>query len=252
MTSTNLEFGRLSLPHRTIRVVLLLLPVWILGVGELSQFAWKNTVPGPLERTGLVKGRDFVQFYAGGKSRSARVAGLSCTMFVRSKHAVAAVVPAAEGSYRRPRTHRRLQCSSARGPGSRTLVPDGCGLSCQRLPTCTGAASSFTALRSCRGYRTYWPGSPRSAAQRPAMAPDNRSAVSRRGAVLGVWSTAAFTKRRLSALRRLPRSSRLQAAAVAWRGTCTDGRGNMDHARSGYCSPRPAILVLRRCSSSAL
>ena len=66
MTSTDLVIGRFGLSHRTVRVILLILPVWVLGAGELSQFAMKNTLAGPFERTGSVKGRDFVQFYVAG------------------------------------------------------------------------------------------------------------------------------------------------------------------------------------------
>jgi hypothetical protein len=87
---------RAALPHQTIRIALLLLPVWILGAGELSQFVWKNAVPGPLERTGMVKGRDFVQFYvAGSLARDGRWAELYDVIAL--KQAVTEIVPPGQG-----------------------------------------------------------------------------------------------------------------------------------------------------------
>lgn len=89
-----LETHRLS--HQTIRLILVLLPIWVLGAGELTQFASKNTLPGPLERTGLVKGRDFVQFYvAGSLAREGRWVEIYDISAL--KEAVAQTVPPARG-----------------------------------------------------------------------------------------------------------------------------------------------------------
>ena len=101
MRTHHLALGRRRIPHRTIRVCLLLLPVWILGAGEFQRLAANNMTEGVLERNGFVKGRDFVQFYvAGSLARDGRwreiydVEGL--------KAAVARIVPEAAGDVPAP------------------------------------------------------------------------------------------------------------------------------------------------------
>jgi alpha-1,2-mannosyltransferase len=96
MNSDDVRFGPYRLRRETIRLILCLLPVWVLSAGELAQFAWKNAVPGPFERSGLVKGRDFVQFYvAGSLARQERWAQIYDASAL--KQAVDETVPAAAG-----------------------------------------------------------------------------------------------------------------------------------------------------------
>lgn len=80
---------------------MLLLPIWLVGSGELGRFVWLNTTPGAYERNGLVKGRDFVQFYVAGTL--AREGGWDALYDVRElERAVARVVPAASGDIPAP------------------------------------------------------------------------------------------------------------------------------------------------------
>lgn len=78
-----------------------LLPVWLLGAGEFGRFGWNSASPGPYERSGSVKGRDFVQFYvAGTLARERAWSALYDTGEL--ERAVARVVPAAAGQIPAP------------------------------------------------------------------------------------------------------------------------------------------------------
>jgi hypothetical protein len=82
-------------------VCLVLLPVWLLGAGELGRLAWNSAVPGDLERTVAVKGRDFVQFYVAGSI--AREGAWQTLYDVHElEQAVGRIVPAAGGQIPAP------------------------------------------------------------------------------------------------------------------------------------------------------
>lgn len=91
-----LTVGPLQVSHRTMRLFLVLLPIWLVGAGDLVRFAWNTAVPGDRERTGLVKGQDFVQFYVAGSL--AREGAWDALYDISTlKRAVARIVPAAAG-----------------------------------------------------------------------------------------------------------------------------------------------------------
>jgi glycosyl transferase family 87 len=93
--------GRQRSANVTARLCLFLLPVWILGAGELARFVSLNSVSGPLERNGLVKGRDFVAFYvAGALAREGRWHSLYDLDELEGE--VARIVPAAAGQVGAP------------------------------------------------------------------------------------------------------------------------------------------------------
>jgi hypothetical protein len=82
--------------HQTAKLCILLLPVWIFGAGDLARFVRLNTVPGDLERNGMVKGRDFVAFYVSGTL--AREGNWNAVYNLPLlKKEVGRIVPAAEG-----------------------------------------------------------------------------------------------------------------------------------------------------------
>lgn len=101
MSSGDLEFGRFRISHKTIRLCLLLLPLWVFGAGELARFGWNSMAPGPYERNGMIKGRDFVQFYVAGVL--ARENAWSTLYDVAElEHAVGRIVPPAAGQIPAP------------------------------------------------------------------------------------------------------------------------------------------------------
>lgn len=101
MSSGEFLSDRLRVSHRTVRLCLLLLPVWVFGAGELGRFGWNSMVPGPFERNGMIKGRDFVQFYvAGTLARQGEWQALYDV--AELEHAVARVVPPAAGEIPAP------------------------------------------------------------------------------------------------------------------------------------------------------
>ena len=79
-----------------MRLALLLLPVWVMGAGELARFASNNVPAGMFEANGFVKGRDFVQFYvAGTLAREGEWRDLYEVSALEQQ--VARIVPAAAG-----------------------------------------------------------------------------------------------------------------------------------------------------------
>jgi glycosyl transferase family 87 len=82
--------------RRTIPLWLLLAFVWIFGTGEALQFVSQNARPGPYEKNGPLKGRDFLQFYvAGTLARDGNWKALYDASQLERE--VARIVPAAAG-----------------------------------------------------------------------------------------------------------------------------------------------------------
>ena len=101
MSSRDLVFGGRRVSHRTIRLLLMLLPVWVFGIGEFSRFIANNTSSGAMEANGLIKGRDFVQFYvAGALAREGKWRELYDVPALQQE--VARLVPAASGNVPAP------------------------------------------------------------------------------------------------------------------------------------------------------
>jgi hypothetical protein len=101
MSSRDVVFGSRRVSHRTIRLLLLLLPVWVFGVGEFKRFIANNTTSGAVEANGLIKGRDFVQFYvAGALAREGKWRELYDVPALEQE--VARLVPAAAGNVPAP------------------------------------------------------------------------------------------------------------------------------------------------------
>ena len=86
----------MKIPRQTLRLCLLLLPVWLAGGAEIGRFVWLNSIPGPYERNGLVKGRDFVQFYVIG-TLAREGAWEDMYDVARLERAAARIVPPAAG-----------------------------------------------------------------------------------------------------------------------------------------------------------
>jgi hypothetical protein len=93
--------GGRRVSHQTIRLCLLLLPVWVFGAGEFARFFWLNTEPGQYELNGAVKGRDFVQFYVAG-TLAREGAWHALYDIAELEQAVARIVPAAAGAIPAP------------------------------------------------------------------------------------------------------------------------------------------------------
>ena len=101
MTSQDVIFRGRRVSHRTIRLLLVLLPVWIFGITEFSRFIANNARPGAVEANGLIKGRDFIQFYAAGAlAREGKWRELYDVSALQQE--VARLVPAAAGSVPAP------------------------------------------------------------------------------------------------------------------------------------------------------
>jgi Glycosyltransferase family 87 len=101
MSSRDVVIGGRRVSHRTIRLLLVLLPVWVIGVGEFSRFIGNNATAGAVEANGLIKGRDFIQFYvAGALARDDKWRELYDVPALQQE--VARLVPAAAGNVPAP------------------------------------------------------------------------------------------------------------------------------------------------------
>ena len=101
VSASDLAFGPFRVSHRTVRLWLLLLPVWVIGIGEYTRFVTNNSTSGLKEANGFVKGRDFVQFYVAG---TLATEGQWHALYdvTALKQEVARIVPAAAGDIPAP------------------------------------------------------------------------------------------------------------------------------------------------------